>query len=142
MKEKPRVFRAIMSALLGLVIFGIVYFLVFIIYNGIIYVLTLIPLVKNIVNWLFQVRGDSPDMVATFLAALTAYYATKTAVVAISKAIPTRRLSLMIVGACLVVVHVISLGSNLVHGEWILPNIVQAVAGAALFFSGKNKPSE
>ena len=142
MKEKPKVFRAIMTALLGLIIFGLAYFLVFMIAGGIIYVMTLIPLVKNIVNWLFQVRGDSPDMVITFLATVSAYYTTKAAMSAISKAMPTRRLSIMIVGGCLAVVHVISLAINLVGGEWILPNIVQAVAGVALFFYGKNEPSE
>ena len=138
MERKPRIFRAIMTALLGLIIFGIAYFLVFIISGGIIYVLALIP----IINWLFQARGDSPDMVITVLATVSAYYTTKAAVGAISKAMPTRRLSIMIVGGCLAVVHVISLAINLVGGEWILPNIVQAVAGVALFFYGKNEPSE
>lgn len=137
MQKKPRVFKAISTALLGLIVFGLIYFLTYLIAGGIIYVLSLIPIIGNLIDWLFQVRGDTPDMMLSILAPAVAYYGTLCMQSAINKDAPTRGLSCVILGVILVAIHALSLVSNLLTGGRILENITQSIAGFIIFKSGR-----
>lgn len=136
-KEKPSIFKAIMSALLGLIIFGLVYIMSYIIVSLIIYVLSLIPLIGGFVDWLFYVRGDSPDLMLSILSPTVAYFVTMFSLESINKSCPTFGLSCVILGICLLVLHIASIVLNLLAGEDILKNIVQAIAGVLIFIAGR-----
>ena len=137
MQEKPRVFKSIVTALLGLVIFGLVYSLTYAIVGVVISLLSLVPLIGNLVDWLFYVRGDSPDMLLSILSPTIAFLCTMAALEAINKSKPTNRLACMILGIIMMVLHIWSLLINLLSGAGILNNIAQVIAGYLFFRSGK-----
>lgn len=137
MKEKPSIFKAVATALLGLIIFGLVYLLSYIIFGLIIYVMTLIPLLESLVDLLFYVRGDTPDLMLSILSPTLAYYCTKAALESINKNKSTFGLSCMIQGISLIVLHIVSIVLNSLSGAGILKNIVQVIVGFVFFFSGR-----
>lgn len=136
-ENKPKVFKAIMTALLGLIIFGLVYLLAYLILGGIIYLLLKVPVIDNLLGWLFHIRGDTPDMMLSVFAPTLAYFITMSAQEAINKDSSTKGLSCIILGITIIVIHGISIVSNLILGEGILKNIIQVVAGFVFFSSGK-----
>lgn len=136
-EKKPRVFKAILTALLGLVIFSLVYLLSYLIVGGIIYILSLIPVIGKLVDLLFYMRRDTPDMMLSLFSPILAYYCTMAAQEAINKDKPTRGISCVLLGIIIIVLHLFSIISNLLLGEGILKNIIQAIAGFVIFNSGK-----
>ena len=141
-QKKPKVFKAIMTALLSLLIFGVVYFLSYLIVGGIIALLLKIPVIDTLLGWLFRLRGDTPDMMLSMLSPILAYYCTMATQESINKDKPTRGLSCVLLGIVIVVLHIFSIISNLLLGEGILKNIIQAIAGIVIFNSGKGELRE
>ena len=142
MQKKPKVFKAIMTALLGLLIFGLVYLLSYLIAGGIIYILSKIPIINRLVGFLFHVRGDTPDMMLSLLAPILAYLGTMAVQESINKDKPTRGVSCVILGACITILHIVFIVINLICGDGILNNIGQALAGLAFFTSGRGSLQE
>ena len=141
-QKKPKVFKAIMTALLGLLIFGVVYFLSYLIVGGIIALLLKIPVIDTLLGWLFRLRGDTPDMMLSMLSPTIAYFVTISAQTVINKDGPTRGMSCVILGIVIMVIHTLSIVINLIHGEGILKNIIQAIAGFIIYNSGKGDLKE
>ena len=138
MKEtKPRVFKAIMTALLGLTVFGLVYLLSYLIIGGIINLLLQIPVLDKLIGWIFRLRGDTPDMMLSILSPILAYYCTIAAQASINKDKPTRGLSCVLIGIIIMVIQVLSVFINLIYGDGILKNVTQAIAGFIIFAYGK-----
>lgn len=136
MQNKPKVFQAIATSLLMFVAFYIVYLLTYLVAGGVIYLLTNIPLIRNLVGWLFSIRGDTPDMMLSLLCPGIAYLATMVMQEKINKDTPTRGLSCILLGLIIVPLHIISLIINLIYGNGILSNVVQIIAGSAIFYNG------
>lgn len=136
--EKPHIVKAILSAILALIAFGAVYFLAFLILGGIIYLLSQVPVVNLLVDLIFYLRGDSPTMMLTILSTITAYIATKTFLAKFSRTRSTERLAGILSGSLIVIIHVISFLLNLVYGESVFPNIIQAIAGILMVCSAKD----
>lgn len=133
---KPKVFKAILTGLLGIAFFATVYILTSLIVGGVIYILMKIPLIDNLVGWFFYIRGDSPDLMLAILAPTIAYTLTKWLLVTINKDSPTQGLSCIVAGVIITIIHILSLILNLIYGESILFNISQAIAGLVLFLFG------
>lgn len=142
MNQKPKVFKSILTAILGALVFGGVFFLTALIVGGIIYLLTQIPVIGGLIEWLFYMRGDSPDLLIALLAPQLAYAAAKSVLSKINKDAPTLGLSCEIAGISIAAVHILSLVANLLAGDSVLFNIAQGIAGVVLFFFGKNTISE
>ena len=141
-EKKPRVLRAIMTALLGLIIFAAVYFLSYLIIGGIINLLLKIPVIDKLLGWMFHLRGDTPDMMLSVLAPTIAYFVTMGVQESINKASSTRGLSCMLIGIIIMVIHILSIVINLIYGDGILKNIIQSIAGFIFFSSGKGELRE
>lgn len=137
MSKKPRVFKAILTALLGLLTFGLVYFVSYVIVSGIISLLLKIPVIDKLLGWLFYVRGDTPDMMLSLMAPILAYYGTMAIQEYINKDKPTRGLSCILLGIFIMVLHIFSIVINLLYDGGILKNIIQAIAGFVIFNSGR-----
>lgn len=142
MQKKPRVFKAIATALLCLAIFGAVYLLAYLLLGGIIYVLSLIPVINWLVDLLFYIRGDTPDLMLSLFSPIVAYYTTMAAQEYINKEKPTRGLSCILLGIIITIIHVLSLVTNLIYGDGILKNIIQAIVGIVIFSSGRGMLKE
>lgn len=135
-KTKPKVFRAIVTAFLTFFVFGAVYLLAYLILAGVIYVLSIIPLINRLVDLLFYWRGDSPDMLLSVLAPTIAYFVTMVVQESVNKNKPTRGLSCIILGILVTLLHIVSIVINLIYGDGILANITQAIAGIVILHNG------
>ena len=136
MKAKPQIFKAIGTALLGTVAFTLAYLVTYILIGLIIYFLNAIPIVRTLLGWFFEMRGDSPSILLAILSPTIGYVATELLLSAINKNNSTLGLSLIIVGSLLIPLHLISMVINLICGSAILANIAQIVAGIALIVKG------
>ena len=137
MNNKPKVFKAIVIAILGIFLFYLSYIIFYLIIGGIIQILSSLPLIGTLLMWLFVLRGDTPDMMLSFLVPMISYFVVMLAQEKINKIDSTRGLSCEILGICLIVLNVVSLILNLFYGEGILKNIIQAITGIVFFSSGK-----
>ena len=137
MKPRPHIFKASVTSVLTLFVFGLVYFLVFLIAGGIIYVLSIIPVINKLVGWFFNIRGDTPDMLIILLSTMIACVISLKVQERINKDNSTICLSCIITGSCLVLIHVASLIVNIMNKSGCLANIIQIIGGIALIVEGR-----
>lgn len=131
------IFLSIPFSILGLFEFYIIYGLTILVAALVFWALSYIPILNTLIDWLFRVREDTPDMFAMMLAAAIAYFGiTATAEHIVSK---TRKPSLMLTGIYIVVLNIIFLIVNLINSEAILPNIIIGIAGIVMFYKSKNE---
>lgn len=142
MNEKPKVFTAILLAILGFFSFALSYLLSYFVLGGIVYGLSKIPLLGKLFDFIFFLRGDSPDLMLSLLCPGIAYMATIAILNALTKSNSTMGLSCIIIGVCIMLLQAIALVINLVYGEGIWKNIVLIIAGFMLLSSGSGNIKE
>ena len=142
MSSKPKVFKAIITSLLAYAIFSAVYFIVYLIFGLAIDFLLEIPVIGWLIDLLFFFRGDTPDMMLSLLSPGIAYLVTMAAQLKINKETPTRGLSCILLGIFIMLLHIVSLIINLIYGDGIFKNIIQAIAGFFIFSSGLGELKE
>lgn len=136
---KPHIFRAILSALLLVLVFSFSFILTFLIVGSIVYILIKMPILGKLIDWLFYFRGDTPDFLVTAISAIIAYVASTEVSERINKDAPTIGLSCILVGSILALFHIPSLIINLIYHGNVMANIIQLVAGIGLIVHGKNE---
>lgn len=138
MNNKPKVFKAIAIAVLGILLFYFSYIIAYLIIGGAIQFLSAIPLIGTLLGWFFSLRGDTPDMMLSLVIPAISYFVVMLVQEKINKHDLTRGLSCKILGICLIVLNALSLVLNLLYGEGILKNIIQIITGVVFYSSGKN----
>lgn len=98
--------------------------------------LSYIPIISTLIDWLFYIRKDTPDMLAMMVSAILAYLGTTATAKHIVKG--TRKHALILTGIYLVVLNIIFLIVNLINGAAILPNIIIGIAGIVMFYKNKD----
>ncbi len=143
-KEEPKETKTIKSFLpsipfsfLGLFEYYIIYGLSVLAIALVFLILSYIPIINTLVDWLFRIREDTPDMFAMIFAAGLAYLGTTATAEHIIKS--TRKYSLVLTGIYLVILNIIFLIVNLVNSSAILPNIIIGIAGIVMFYKYKNE---
>ena len=142
MQNTPKVFKAILTSVLGSCIFFLSYLLSYLIVGGILYLLSEIPIIGNLVDLLFYFRGDSPDLMLSLLCPAVAYGATIITQEFINNDAPTRGLSCLLIGVGIVLLQVICLVLNLYYGEGVWTNIVLIITGAITSIYGWREMSK
>lgn len=142
MSTRPKVFKAIITALLAAVVFTLSYAITYLVGGIINDLLIKVPLIGKLISWLFRIRGDSPGMVLTLLSSGVAYYVTMAAQEAINKDARTRGLSCVLHGAGIVLFQIVFLFINLIYGDAILANVIQLIAGFIIFSGGMGELKE
>lgn len=138
MENKPKVLKSIFLALISFVVFYLSYLLVYLLIGGAITLLSKLPVVGFLIDWMFSIRGDTPDMALSLLCPIVSFYTSYGSIEAMSKnQEATTNLSAKILGVLLVSVNVISVIINLLYGEGILKNICVIIAGILIFSSAK-----
>ena len=135
---KKSIFASIPLSILGLLAFYLVYGIAFLIIALLFWIISYIPILNTLFDWLFRIREDTPDMFAMFTSTVIAYFGYAATIGLISKKAETQKLTLMLTGIYLIVLNVIFLIANLVFRNAILPNILLGIAGIVIFFNGKN----
>ena len=128
---RPRILKSVFTASLGLVVFGLTYLFSKLMLLGILYLLS------EVVGKFLYILFETPDFLAESLSAAIAYGVTGFLLKKLNKDIASQALAYSIAGIIIVVIHALSLILNLIYSENIFPNILQGIAGFALFFQGK-----
>ena len=101
-------------------------------------IVSYIPVLNIISDWLMRKADNTPDMFAICFGLTIAYIVLAETVKRIIKNKETQKFTLMFTGICLTALNVIFLIVNLVHHDAFLVNILIAIAGVAFFYKGKN----
>ena len=133
MRNKPYIFRSIAISLLMLIVHTIAYAIAFLILGFIMLFLSELPIIGKVFDLFFSLRGDSPTMLAMIISAQLAYYLAKFIQTKVNKHLPTRSLSYKISSVVLLVIHVLSLITNIFSGESFLANILFIVTAGVFF---------
>ena len=131
------VLPSIPFSLLGLCEYYIIYGLSVLAIALVFWILSYIPIINMLVDWLFRIREDTPDMFAMCFAAFLAYLGTTATAEHIIK--DTRKHALKLTGIYLVVLNIIFLIVNLVNSDAIFPNIIIGIVGVVMFYKNKDE---
>lgn len=140
MSSKPNISKSVLSSILCLPIYTITYTLFALAFSLVTYLLFYLPLIGDLLTWLFHARGDSPDMVLALLAPSLSYVVVKASLEKIVKHIPSRGLGCKIFGVFMIVIQALSLLVNIFSsgGGYILSNIIQIIVGFCFFNLGRD----
>ena len=146
-KEEPKIERktdtiksflsSIPFSFLGLLEFYIIYGLTILGIALVFLLLSYIPIISTLVDWLFRIREDTPDMFAMCFATMLAYLGTMATAAHINKGI--QKHALMLTGIYLVVLNIIFLIVNLINNDAIFANVTIGIAGIVMFYKSKNE---
>ncbi len=136
MKEKPEVGKAILFSLVGIVAFILCEIVVTLVI-GLLFALFLhIPILKNVVSFIFNIRGDTPDFLALLIGIVAAYNAVVWMISRFCNSKATESLSLEICGITLFVFHVLFFFVNLIGHNGITANILTLIAAFIMAMRG------
>ena len=136
--NKKSIFASIPLSVLGFLEYYLIYGIAFLIIALLFWIISYIPILNTLVDWLFRIREDTPDMFAMFASTGIAYLGFTATIEHISKKAETQKLTLILTGIYIIVLNVIFLIVNLVLRNTILPNVFLGIAGVVIFFKGKN----
>lgn len=138
LNKAKSILSAIPLSILGLLEVYLIYGLVVLIIALIFLAISYIPILSGLVDWLFRIREDTPDMFAMFIAASLSYVCFIGTAERIVKNKVTRKFTLMLTGIYLIVFDFLFLIINLSNHDSALPNFFLVVAGIAILIKGKN----
>lgn len=128
MVEKPKVFRAIVTAVLSLIVFFLAYTLSFLVLGLVVNLLISIPILGKIISIFFYLRGDSPEMMLCILCTIACCLLIRFLQGKLNKHEKTQALSTIILASIILAVQVPSLIINIIAGEWVFVNIIHIIA--------------
>lgn len=135
---KKSIFKSIPLSILGALevhlIYGITNFIVLIL----LWLISYIPIIKNIVWYLFSLAENTPNGFAAVVATMVAYFGFIATSECVIKKVETKKLTLILTGILLVVFNVLYVIINLVYNDPFFVNILLTIAGVVIIFKGKN----
>ena len=138
LNKSKSILSAIPLSILGLFevyfIYGLAVLIIALIFTAVSY----IPILSGLVDLLFRIREDTPDMFAMFIGAIIAYVCSIEIAERIVKNTATRKLTLTLTGIYLIVFNVLFLIINVIANNNALPNLFLGIAGIATLVKGKN----
>lgn len=142
--RKPSVLTAILVAIPTVIVIGVTVFLTAAVLTLIFLILAYIPIINALLEHLFDVRGDSPEVFALFASAMLSYYVARACVDRLSHHNPTTRLSLKISGSVVIAWYGFALVTNLIYHEeglsYVPSNIVFIIEGIVLYCASSKYP--
>lgn len=142
MNEKPNKLKSILASIplsiLGALAVHAIYGLANLIISLVFWLISYIPILNTLVEWLFRIREDTPSMFATFLAVGVAYIGFMAIAEHIIRKPETKKLTLILTGIFLTISNVLYVIINLKYNDPILVNTFLAIVGMVIFFKGKN----
>ena len=138
-REKANVFKAVFFTVISLIIFYIVFllssilltFIIYLLFMGIEYITSIIPILKPIFSWINPWKDNPADWVIICCTAPLAYSATKS-FIGKRKNTLTSNLTYLITGILLIIFNILFIIINLKYSDSILINLVILVIGALL----------
>ena len=136
-KEKPQVGRAVLFGVIALFAFYICYLVLATAVSFVFVLLYKIPIINRILAAIFRLRGDTPNVLAGFIAIVYSFSAVEWMLGRFCDIRATEKLSLIITGALLVLLNLLFLIVNVSSGDSIILNIVFCIAGIVMILRGR-----
>lgn len=135
---KPSVVKALFISLLALIIFYLLTQIIGMILILICAILRAIPIIGDLIHIFFEKRGDGPEIAIPYIYLVFSYHLSISMLDHIVKSIPTRKLTVKLLGIYLIVLNSVFLFMNIVgDGAWGV-NIGFIITGIVLLSkSGK-----
>lgn len=141
---KPSLLNAVLLAIPLLVVFVLVYLAVSFIIGAIFLLLSYIPIINILLEWLFDTRGDSPEIATFFAAMIFCYHAVLGCADRLCSHNPTKRLLLKITGGALIGFYGLSVLVAIFSPGYEFSQIIAYAAfvieGFVIYFASGNYP--
>ena len=134
-ENKPKVWKSILCVVPCSVVFVLTQVLLAFLILLLGVIISKIPLLKNILNFIFIMRGESINMFATITSVFFAYLLTTFIQDKMMKDAPTNTLSRRIFGVIMALIHFYSLIVNLSAGNNFFVNIVCLITALVFIFN-------
>ena len=135
-----KIFRAILGNIVGFVSVFATYSLSFLLLTLVIYILNIIPIIKDIFNFLLQIRNDYLEGSMVFIAVVVSYYVSKIIINAINgNNKKATSISQVIIGILIELIFICSLTLNIIYGSNAFDyfsNIIWIIYGVVLISIG------
>lgn len=142
-QEKTGSIKSILASIplsiLGALEVHLIYGLTNLIVSLLFWLISYIPIIKNIVGYLLMVGDNTADGFAMFVATMLAYLGFMATSEHVIKKGETKKFTLILTGIWLAVFNILFVIINLVYNDPILGNVLLAIAGTIIFFRGKNE---
>ena len=138
LNKAKSVFAAIPLSVLGLLEFYIVETIAALAIALIHIIISYIPILNIINEWLSRKAGSNITELAIGLGSTFAYFAITETAKRILKNTETKKFTLMFIGVLLVTLNVIFLITNIINHDAILANIIISIVGIVLFVKNKS----
>lgn len=138
-EHKPIIWKAILCVIPSLAIFILAQTLLFLLLLVAGYMVCEIPVLGNLLNFLFSGRGDNISPFSTIVSIFAAYFVTTFIQSKMMKDAPTITLSRRILGGILAIHHIILLVINVFGGGYYLINIFCIIVSLGFMFHNKNE---
>lgn len=136
--EKPQIGKSIFFSIISIVAFYLCWFAVLFALGAVFLLLSKIPVISSILEFVFKMRGDAPDILIWIISAICAYRATTWMLHRFHDSEVSENLSLKITGITLLVLNIVFLIVNIMGRSSFFPNIVVGVAGLSMFLHGRS----
>ena len=138
-EHKPIIWKAILCVIPSFAIFFLAQSLLFLLLLIVGYIICRIPVLGDLLSFLFLVRGDGISPFATIISIFAAYFITTFIQGKMMKDAPTITLSRRILGVILSTYHTFLLTANLSGGGYYLINIFCIIAALGFMFLNKDE---
>lgn len=138
MSKVKVIISAIFFSVLGVVLFYLLMMCCTLIGSLLLYILSIIPIVNTLLDWLFSLRGDSPNIFLVSCSLTIACWILTLLSKTLIKNVDTRKLTLILIGLVLIVLNVLFLIINVIFEDSIFSNILTVIVGFVIFFKGRN----
>ena len=136
MKEKPKIGKAVLFSIVGIVAYYICLFVLTLIVGFLFALLLNLPVIKHIVAFIFKTRGDTPDFFTVLLAVVLSYNAVVWMVSRFCDSKATEYLTLIVIGIVLLLSNILFLVINVINHSGIIGNILSGIAAVIMILRG------
>ena len=134
------VFKILISFFLGLIIFFVVDFLTALLLTLLFSFMSMIPIIKNIVSFIFMIRGDGPDFFIIFISFLISIETTNKFIYFFNKNNPLHPPKIKFgLGIALILFGLISIIVSIKYSTTLIGSVFLLLTGFYEFSSSKKK---
>ena len=129
--SKPKILKSILCVIPSALIYIIIDFAAIFALSFLTVILSKIPIISNIIGFLFRIRGDSPNFLIPIISVISAYLLTTFVQKRMMREYNTLKLSRIVLGALIIAANVAFLVINIIAKSSLVANIVNIICGLA-----------